>query len=151
MVTGTFLCGLLFDRRLVIANFKFFFMQQAGSINCETEASLCKELGMHHLRSPRIFVYSYKAGDKGSLVEYNENLVAKNLKSFCQDHLPRFSKRINLSRFEFPSGTGEGFPKVLLLSTKKDTPVIWRVLSGLYHDRLIFYDTEVCYVAHLLR
>lgn len=119
-----------------------------GSINCETEVSLCKELGVHRFRSPRIFVYSYKAGDKGSLVEYNEHLVAKNLKSFCRDHLPIFSKRINLNRFEFTFDTVESSPRVLLLSTKKDTPIIWRVLSGMYRERLNFYDAEVCYGAH---
>lgn len=116
---------------------------KVGSINCETEASLCKELGVHRPRSPRIFAYSYKAGDKGSLVEYNEHLVAKNLKSFCRDHLPRFSKRISLNRIEFTFDAKARLPSVLLLSTKKETPIIWRVLSGMYHERLNFYDTEV--------
>ncbi|KAH7553868.1 hypothetical protein JRO89_XS12G0069400 [Xanthoceras sorbifolium] len=120
---------------------------KVGSINCETESSLCKELGINPRRDPMIFVYSYKAGDRGSLVEYNGDLVAKNLKSFCQDHLPKFSKRINLNSFEFASGTAENFRRVLLLSSKKDTPVIWRVLSGLFHGRLIFYDAEVHDVA----
>lgn len=93
-------------------------------------------------------MYSYKAGDKGSLIEYNEHLVAKNLKSFCRDHLPRFSKRINLNRIEFTFDAKARLPSVLLLSTKKETPIIWRVLSGMYHERLNFYDTEVYYGAY---
>ena len=92
-----------------------------------------------------MFVYSYIASEKGSLVEYNDDLAVKNLKSFCQEHLPRFSKRVHLNNFEFASSTTEKLPRVMLLSTKKDTPVIWRVLSGLYRKRLIFYDAEVCY------
>ncbi|CAL5438358.1 unnamed protein product [Camellia sinensis] len=57
--------------------------------------------------------------------------------SFC------FQNVLDLNHFEFSSGTGETLPKVLLLSTKKDTPVIWRVLSGLYRKRFVFYDAEV--------
>ncbi|CAK7343854.1 unnamed protein product [Dovyalis caffra] len=116
---------------------------KVGSINCETEMPFCKELGIQPRRVPRVFVYSYKGSDKGSLVEYNGNLVAKTLKAFCQDHLPRFSKRIDLKHFQSYSGDAKKLPRVLLLSTKKDTPVIWRVLSGLYYKRFIFNDAEV--------
>ncbi|KAK8574180.1 hypothetical protein V6N13_097170 [Hibiscus sabdariffa] len=71
---------------------------KVGSINCETELSLCKELAARPGRAPRLFVYSYKR---------------------------------------------KKHPRLMLLSTKKDTPVIWRVLSGLYHKRFTFYDAEV--------
>ncbi|CAL5351521.1 unnamed protein product [Camellia sinensis] len=116
---------------------------KVGSINCETESSLCKDLGVYPRRTPRVFVYSYRVSDSGSLVEYNGDLAVKSLKTFCQEHLPRFSNRVDLNHFEFSSGTGETLPKVLLLSTKKDTPVIWCVLSGLYRKRFVFYDAEV--------
>ncbi|KAJ9180555.1 hypothetical protein P3X46_008779 [Hevea brasiliensis] len=116
---------------------------KVGSINCETEKSFCTELGIHPRQEPRVFVYSYKANDKGSLVEYNGDLLARNLKTFCQEQLPRFSRRIDLKHLETSSGSREKLPRVLLLSTKKDTPVIWRVLSGLYHNRFIFNDAEV--------
>ncbi|OMO97625.1 hypothetical protein COLO4_14502 [Corchorus olitorius] len=81
--------------------------------------------------------------DKGSLEEYKGDLIAKNVKTFCQDHLPRFSKRISLNNFDLFSSSVEKYPRVVLLSTKKDTPVIWRVLSGLYHKKFRFYDAEV--------
>lgn len=90
-------------------------------------------------------MYSYIASDKGSLVEYNGDLAVKNLKSFCQEHQPRFSKRVDLRDLEFHSANVEKVPRVMLLSSKRDTPVIWRVLSGLYHKRFILYDSEVCY------
>ncbi|KAI4353388.1 hypothetical protein L6164_002343 [Bauhinia variegata] len=115
---------------------------KVGSVNCEKEVSLCKELGIYPRRIPRVFVYSYKGNEKGSLVEYNGDLAAKNLKSFCQDHLPRFSKRTDLNYVEQLSND-EKLPRVLLLSSKKDTPVIWRVLSGLYYKRITFSDAEV--------
>uniref|UniRef100_A0A2N9IJZ3 J domain-containing protein n=1 Tax=Fagus sylvatica TaxID=28930 RepID=A0A2N9IJZ3_FAGSY len=47
---------------------------QVGSINCETEPSFCKDLGIYPRRVPRVFIYSYAASDKGSLVEYNGDL-----------------------------------------------------------------------------
>lgn len=115
---------------------------QVGSINCGSEASLCKELGLYHRREPKIVVYSYASGEKASLVEYGGDLDVRSLKSFCQDHLPKFSQRINLDRFDAESEGGR-LPKVLLLSTKKSTPVIWRAVSGLYHKRFSFYDAEV--------
>ncbi|XVE76584.1 hypothetical protein DITRI_Ditri12bG0184900 [Diplodiscus trichospermus] len=116
---------------------------KVGSINCETEVSFCKDLGICPGRAPRLFVYSYKESEKGSLEEYKGDLFAKNVKSFCQDHLPRFSKRIILNHFDLSSSNVEKSPRVILLSTKKDTPVIWRVLSGLYHKRFTIYDAEV--------
>lgn len=115
---------------------------KVGQVNCETESSLCKELGIQPRRAPRLFVYSYKASEKGSLEEY-DNSAAKSVAAFCKDRLPRFSKRINLNQIDFSSGNVEKLPRVALLSTKKDTPVIWRVLSGLYHKRFSFYDVEV--------
>ncbi|XP_065854117.1 dnaJ protein ERDJ3A [Euphorbia lathyris] len=116
---------------------------KVGSINCETEKSFCTELKINPQQMPRVFVYSYKTNPSGSLVEYNGDLVAKTVKTFCQDHLPRFSKRIDLKHLESFSGSSETLPRVLLLSTKKDTPVIWRVLGGLYHKRFIFNDVQV--------
>ncbi|KAJ1381213.1 Thioredoxin-like superfamily, partial [Sesbania bispinosa] len=113
-----------------------------GSINCEKEASFCKELGVYPRKAPRLFVYSYKENEKGSLVEYSGDLAVKNLKAFCQDHLPSFSKRTDLNYLDQFSTTAK-LPRVMLLSTKKDTPVIWRVLSGLYHKRITFIDAEV--------
>lgn len=115
---------------------------KVGNINCEKEASFCKELDVYPRKAPRLFVYSYKENEKGSLVEYGGDLAVKDLKAFCQQHLPRFSKRIDLNQLDQYSTTGK-LPRVLLLSTKKDTPVIWRVLSGLYRKRLTFSDVEV--------
>lgn len=117
-------------------------MLQVGSINCEKEVSFCKELGVYPRRAPRLFVYSYKENEKGSLVEYGGDLAVKDLKAFCQEHLPRFSKRTDLNYLDQFSTTGK-LPRAMLLSTKKDTPVIWRVLSGLYHKRIAFSDAEV--------
>ncbi|KAI7725161.1 hypothetical protein M8C21_018373 [Ambrosia artemisiifolia] len=116
---------------------------EVGSVNCQVESSLCKELGIHPRSTPRLYVYSYKGSESGSLLEYTGDVTVRDLKSFVQDHLPRFSKRVTLAQFEVESGTKGSLPKVMLLSTKKDTPVIWRTLSGLYRKRFVFYDTQV--------
>lgn len=116
---------------------------KVGKINCDAEASLCKELAVFPRRTSRVFIYSYAASGSGSLVEYSGDLAAKSLKTFCLEHLPRFSKRVSLEQFKFPSGDGESLPTVMLLSTKKDTPVIWRALSGLYQKKFFFYDAQV--------
>lgn len=116
---------------------------QAGKINCLTEKTLCKDLGISPSKSATLFIYSFKSGERGSLVEYTGELDARSLKTFCQDQLPRFSKRVDLRHFDFSSSAKENLPQVLLLSTKKDTPVMWRALSGLYHKRFAFYDAEV--------
>nr|GMC90115.1 DnaJ protein ERDJ3A [Ipomoea batatas] len=116
---------------------------KVGKVNCKTDASLCKELGIHPRNAPKLFIYSFKSLETGSMLEYHGDLDVKSLKSFCQEHLPRFSKRVNLNHFDLASEAAGGLPKVILLSTKKDTPVIWRALSGLYRKRLVFYDAEV--------
>ncbi|KAL2500230.1 DnaJ protein ERDJ3A [Forsythia ovata] len=116
---------------------------KVGSINCESDASFCKELGVYPRRAPRVFVYSYKLSESGSLVEYTGDLDLKSMKSFVIDYLPRFSKRVNLGYLDVNSENAGNLPKVMLLSTKKDTPVIWRALSGLYRKRFVFYDAEV--------
>ncbi|KAL4572365.1 hypothetical protein LXL04_019138 [Taraxacum kok-saghyz] len=116
---------------------------EVGSVNCEVELSLCKSLGIFPKNRPRVLIYSYKSTESGSLIEYTGDGTVKELKSFVQNHLPKFSKRVALSELEIKFGTPESLPKVILLSTKKDTPVIWRALSGLYRKRFIFYDTQV--------
>ncbi|KAK1421713.1 hypothetical protein QVD17_24265 [Tagetes erecta] len=116
---------------------------EVGSVNCEVESSLCKELGIHPRNRPRVYVYSYKTRESGSLFEYTGDVTFKELKSFAEDHLPKFSKRVTLAQFEAESRTSESLPKVMLLSSKKDTPVIWRALSGLYRKRFVFYDTQI--------
>ncbi|XP_015086505.1 dnaJ protein ERDJ3A [Solanum pennellii] len=116
---------------------------KVGRINCETDASLCKGLGIYPRNVPRLFVYSLKSSGDGALMEYRDDLDVKRVKSFCHDHLPRFSKRVDLDHFDFVSQTVGGLPKVMLLSAKKDTPVIWRALSGLYRNRFVFYDAQV--------
>uniref|UniRef100_A0A2P2J8E2 Uncharacterized protein MANES_08G094300 n=1 Tax=Rhizophora mucronata TaxID=61149 RepID=A0A2P2J8E2_RHIMU len=120
---------------------------KVGSVNCEAEMSFCKELGIQPRHLPRLFVYAYKDSGKGSLVEYRGDLVTKNLKTFVQDHLPSFSMRSDLKHLESFTGSRGKLPRVLLLSTKKVTPVIWRVLSGLYHKYFNFHDVEVHDVA----
>ncbi|KAL2479418.1 DnaJ protein ERDJ3A [Abeliophyllum distichum] len=116
---------------------------KVGSINCESDASFCKELGVYPRRAPRVFVYSYTLSESGSLVEYTGDLDLKSMKSFVIDYLPRFSKRVDLGYLDVNSENAGNLPKVMLLSTKKDTPVIWRALSGLYRKRFVFYDAEV--------
>ncbi|KAL5974996.1 hypothetical protein ACLOJK_031672 [Asimina triloba] len=127
---------------------QFGGFSSSGSINCESEQSLCKDLGVRPSKSTRLYVYSYRKSEKGSLVEYTGDLDAKSLKIFCQDHLPNFSKRVDLRNFDFSKSTMEDLPQVLLLSTKKDTPVVWSALSGLYHKRFVFYDAEVSDASH---
>ncbi|KAK9049074.1 hypothetical protein SSX86_026029 [Deinandra increscens subsp. villosa] len=116
---------------------------EVGSVNCEVESSLCKELGIHPQNRPQIYVYSYKASESGSLLEYTGDVNVKDLKSSVLDLLPKFSKRVTWAQFEAESWAMGSLPKVMLLSTKKDTPVIWRALSGLYRKRLVFYDIQV--------
>lgn len=116
---------------------------KAGSINCGSDASFCTEFGVYPRRAPRVFVYSYKLSESGSLVEYTGDLNVKSVKSFVIDYLPRFSKRVDLGHLDVSSDNAGNLPKVMLLSTKRDTPVIWRALSGLYHKRFLFYDAEV--------
>ncbi|KAL8152341.1 hypothetical protein V2J09_010101 [Rumex salicifolius] len=114
-----------------------------GKVNCGSESTFCKNHSLYPRRTPRIFVYSYIKSDSGSFVEYTDEWDMKSLKSFCNEHLPRFSSRVKLENVDLPIGGGNGLPEVMLLSSKKDTPVIWRALSGLYRKRLVFYDAQV--------
>lgn len=116
---------------------------RAGKINCDKEKALCKKAGVSVGKSARLFTYSYSTTEKGSLHEYSGDNDAKSLKTFCQEHLPRFSRRVDISQFSFPSHALPNLPQVLLLSTKKDTPAMWRAVSGMFRNRLIFYDAEV--------
>jgi hypothetical protein len=118
-------------------------LMQAGKINCEKEKAICKKAGVSVGKLARLFIYSYITTEKGSLHEYSGENDAKSLKTFCQEHLPRFSRRVDISQFSFPSHALPNLPQVLLLSTKKDTPAMWRAVSGMFRNRLIFYDAEV--------
>jgi hypothetical protein len=119
-----------------------YLFVQAGKVNCDKEKGLCKKVGLSVGKSACLFIYSYATTEKGSLHEYSGEHDAKSLKTFCQEHLPRFTKRVDISQFSFPLNVLPNLPQVLLLSTK-DTPVMWRVVSGMFRNRLIFYDAEV--------
>jgi hypothetical protein len=116
---------------------------QAGKINCDKEKALCKKAGVSVGKSAHLFIYSYSTTEKGSLHEYSGDHDAKSLKTFCQEHLPRFSRRVDITQFSFPYNALPNLPQVLLLSTKKDTPAMWRAVSGMFRNRLIFYDAQV--------
>jgi hypothetical protein len=123
--------------------FSNYLLVYAGKVNCDMERTLCKKAGVSLRKSARLFIYSYATIEKGSLHEYSGEHDAKSLKSFCQEHLPRFSKRVDISQFSSPLNVLPNLPRIPLLSTKKDTSVMWRVVSGMFRDRLIFYDAEV--------
>ncbi|KAH9619723.1 hypothetical protein KSS87_006478 [Heliosperma pusillum] len=116
---------------------------KVGKINCEIESSFCKTHKLNPHGAPKLFVYSFITSESGSFVEYSDDWNVRALKSFCQEHLPRFSRRISLNNFAPSFGAGAKLPQVMLLSTRKETPVIWRTLSGLYRKRFIFYDAQV--------
>uniref|UniRef100_I1PAB4 J domain-containing protein n=1 Tax=Oryza glaberrima TaxID=4538 RepID=I1PAB4_ORYGL len=123
---------------------------RAGKVNCDHEKALCKKAGVSIGKSARLFIYSYTTTEKGSLHEYSGDYDSKSLKTFCQEHLPRFSKRVDINQFSFPSNIIPNLPQVLLLSAKKDTPAMWRAVSGMFRSQLIFYDAEVQDVSHPL-
>ncbi|KAJ8533089.1 hypothetical protein K7X08_015978 [Anisodus acutangulus] len=95
---------------------------KVGSINNDSDASFCKGLGIYPRNAQKLFVYSLKSSGNGALVEYSDDLDVK---------------RVDLDSFDFVSQTVGGLPKVMSLSTKKDTPVIWRA------HRFVFYDAQV--------
>uniref|UniRef100_A0A0D9VSW6 J domain-containing protein n=1 Tax=Leersia perrieri TaxID=77586 RepID=A0A0D9VSW6_9ORYZ len=123
---------------------------RAGKVNCDHEKALCKKAGVSIGKSARLFIYSYTTAEKGSFHEYSGEYDSKSLKTFCQEHLPRFSKRVDINQFSFPLNIIPNLPQVLLLSAKKDTPAMWRAVSGMFRSRLIFYDAEVQDVSHPL-
>ncbi|KAG8096395.1 hypothetical protein GUJ93_ZPchr0013g35416 [Zizania palustris] len=121
---------------------------RTGKVNCDHEKALCKKAGVSIGKSARLFIYSYTTTEKGSLHEYKGDYDSKSLKTFCQEHLPRFSKRVDISQFSFSTNAIPNLPQVLLLSAKKDTPAMWRAVSGMFHSRLIFYDAEVMHLSY---
>ncbi|CAA6661834.1 unnamed protein product [Spirodela intermedia] len=118
-------------------------LQGALKSKLSKRAGFCNELGVWPSKAVRVFVYSYRTAEKGELTEYSGELNSKYLKTFCHDQLPRFSTRHTLSGFDFFSTSREKLPQVLLLSTKKETPIIWRVITGLYRKRFKFHDAQV--------
>jgi hypothetical protein len=92
---------------------------QAGKINCEKEKALCKKAGVSVGKSARLFIYSYSTTEKGSLHEYSGENDAKSLKTFCQEHLPRFSRRVDISQKKKSRVTGGKIPTVCYSITRK--------------------------------
>ncbi|KAJ8650593.1 hypothetical protein MRB53_003616 [Persea americana] len=76
------------------------------------------------------------------------SINCQNEQTFCEDLelLPRpLAQSFKAYRLEFvgSSSTKGNLPQLLLLSAKKDTPVLWRGLSCLYRNRFHFFDAEV--------
>lgn len=130
-----------------IAN-SFLGIVKVGVINCQIQQKLCKDQSAWPQRTPKIYVYSIRSNGKGSMIEYTGEWNVKDIKNYCLDLLPRFSKRIDKDDINDLLKASQKLPRVLLLTTKKHTPAIWRVLSGLYYNRVLFYDVEVADASH---
>ncbi|KAH9310106.1 hypothetical protein KI387_038017, partial [Taxus chinensis] len=120
---------------------------KVGAINCQNHQKLCKEQSAFPQKTAKLFVYSIRSNGKGSMLEYSGDWNVKDVKNYCVDLLPRFSKRIDNNELDDLLRTSLKLPKVLLLTSRKSTPAIWRTLSGLYHNRVLFYDAEVSHAS----
>lgn len=130
-----------------IAN-SFQGVVKVGAINCQIQQKLCKDQNAWPQKTPKLYVYSIRSNGKGSMIEYTGEWNVKDVKNYCLDLLPRFSKRIDSNDINDLLKASQKLPRVLLLTTKKQTPAIWRVLSGLYYNRVLFYDVEVADASH---
>lgn len=114
---------------------------KVGYVNCDRDQPLCRQEKMWPLKRPRLLLYSLRSNGNLSAFEFTGDWSPKSVKNYCIEILPRFSKHIQ--EFDDESSEAENYPRAVLLTRKKETPAIWRALSGLFYGRVLFYDAQV--------
>ena len=116
------------------------FGLQVGYINCEKYHEFCKEYKMRPLKTSKLLVFSLRRNGKLGALDYTGKWSEKDVKSFCVEALPNFS--MHMESIESLNAEIEDVESssAVLLTQKK---AMWRALSGLFHERIHFFDLQV--------
>ncbi|MCO5547232.1 hypothetical protein L7F22_000677 [Adiantum nelumboides] len=113
-----------------------------GYVDCERQKKLCEQQRMTPLKIIKLRFYSLRSIGKVTALDYAGEWSANALKKYCVDVLPRFSTHLdNVGLLE--GIEKENSPVAVLLTKKRDTPAIWRALSGLFYGRIVFFDVQI--------
>eukprot|EP00250_Pteridium_aquilinum_P003574 c13878_g1_i1 orf=32-1855(+) len=117
---------------------------KVGSVNCERQKQLCEQQNMWSSKTTRLRLYSLRRNGKLSALDYTGEWSTTDVKNYCVDVLPRFSKHLDDVGFlNDEINDEESSPVAVLLTKKKDTPAMWRALSGLFYERIAFFDVQI--------
>ncbi|XP_024526828.1 dnaJ protein ERDJ3A [Selaginella moellendorffii] len=115
---------------------------KVGIINCQSNQLLCKQQRVSVLKEPKLYICPWVPSRKRSLVEYTGDWKVKALEAYSVEFLPRLSTRI-IGDEEDIFEKDDNLPRAVLLTKKKETPAMWRALSGIFHQRVVFFEKKV--------
>lgn len=116
---------------------------KVGYVDCGRQKQLCEQQNLGSLKTEKLRFYSLRNTGKLAGLDYTGEWSANAIKKFCVDVLPRFSKHLDNVELLEEAFNDENSPVAVLLTKKKDTPAIWRALSGLFYGRIVFIDVQI--------
>ncbi|KAI5071104.1 hypothetical protein GOP47_0013355 [Adiantum capillus-veneris] len=116
---------------------------KVGYVDCERQKQLCEQQRLIPLKMIKLRFYSLRSIGKMAALDYTGEWSANALKKYSIDVLPRFSTQLDNVVALMEAFEEESRPIAALLTKKKETPAIWRALSGLFYGRIVFFDIQV--------
>ncbi|KAH7439127.1 hypothetical protein KP509_04G046300 [Ceratopteris richardii] len=116
---------------------------KVGYVDCGKQRHLCQEQNSWPLKTTKLRLYSLKNTGKLTGLDFTGEWTVTAVKKYCVEVLPNFSKHLDHVGLLDEVFDEEEIPMVVLLTKKKDTPAIWRALSGLFYGQIAFFDVQV--------
>ncbi|KAJ7546046.1 hypothetical protein O6H91_08G021900 [Diphasiastrum complanatum] len=113
------------------------------AINCQLHKNFCEEQAVWPSKQSRLMIYMWRRHAKKNALEYKGNWNAQAITAQCVQLLPQTSTSIPADNYDILFQTSTKLPRALLLTKKKETPPIWRAISGAFENRVVFYDAQV--------
>ncbi|KAL3692155.1 hypothetical protein R1sor_005806 [Riccia sorocarpa] len=116
---------------------------EVGAVNCQVQTKLCRDHAPSALQSNFPVVSIYTSPDRSTPYQFTGTWTEKAVKDFVVRSIPNFSTRVDSQKVIQLQKKMQDIPQAVLFTKKKDTPAIWRALSGLFEKRIKFYDVHV--------
>ncbi|KAL2621833.1 hypothetical protein R1flu_002038 [Riccia fluitans] len=118
-------------------------MIEVGAVNCQVQIKLCRDNAPSVLQSNSPVLNIYTSPDRSTPYQFAGTWTEKAVKDFIARSIPNFSTRVDNQKVTQLVKKLLDIPQAVLFTKKKDTPAIWRALSGLFEKRIKFYDVHV--------
>lgn len=116
---------------------------QVGSVNCQVQSKLCRDNAPSVLHSNSPVLEIYTVPDKSTPYQFTGVWTEKGVKDFVVRNIPNLSTRLDNQKVIQLWTKLLDLPQAVLFTKKKETPAIWRALSGVFDKRIKFYDMQV--------
>jgi len=109
-----------------------------AAVNCEEDEEICEEFNVE--KHPMILYFSDNSND--SEEAYKGNKTVEDLFSFASKHMQNFVKKLDKENYYKFLNFKSPLYKVILFTSKPETPPLFKALSKAFREKLIFLEIQ---------